>query len=765
MGQLEKRIMANGGDVILSRLIAIAALLVFFSLALQPAISKSPTADEGVHMLRSQVLRQTDELGLQGQHTPLGHWIIGTFFFTEPSLPDIKDLPSWPILSPDSLVGEFLWQSAAVVSRVVLLARLPVIFVGLFIGAVLASWSKQRNGIVGLAIVAGLFAFSPNLLASSALATTDLVAAAGILAAVFALWHFWQKSSLVWWLAAGLMMGMAIGAKLTGLLVLPITFILSYSHVKERQWWKPGLVWASMLPVAGLVVWFIYGFEIGQVNGIPIPAATYLNNFVEVQQHIERGHYAFLLGERSNEGWWGYFVVAYLVKTPAITIILFTFSLVYLTLKRRWKRSIYLWLPAITIFLAASYSKLNIGYRHILAMVPFIWLLIAETAPWWRKRPAQKILLALILLFYAIGSLLVRPHYLSYFNQFVGGPSNGSNYLGDSNIDWGQDLALLADYIRDFAGDDLRYSYFGASDPAYYGIEQRPLVDSEGKLNDFAPANPSPGKYALSVNHLQSGTADQPDLFDWFRGQAPTGHIGFSILLFDVESTLDGSWVAHCLDPVAAIEKETANTLVGHELARHLYFDCRASWVIPDGEKTGWYILPPDLDVELISPDIADNLTVIYTDDDGLGNRPYRILHWSAKANWLDNILSSAGPVSMNEGSAPVEPMRINGISELLGGFVNEGVWGSIWKLEGPSEYPLSVILHLYADQQTPAVGDGLGFLPNQWQSGDILIQYKDFETLKGTYLETGFYDFTTLERYLIGEGTGATDSVYIHAP
>lgn len=765
MGQLEKRSVAGGGERVLARFTAIAALLIFFALALGPALSKSPTADEGVHMLRGQVLRQTNELGLQGQHTPLGHWIIGTFFFTESALPDIEDLPSWPILSPESLVGEFLWQPAVNVYRAIFLARLPVIFMGLFMGAMLASWARQRNGFAGLIIVTVLFAFSPNLLASSALATTDLVAAAGILAAVFALWHFWQKQSLIWWLGAGLMIGLAIGAKLTGLLVMPITLILCYSHVKGQDWWRPGLIWASMLPIAGLVVWGIYGFEVGELWGLPVPAASYVSNFVEVQQHIERGHFAFLLGERSNEGWWGYFVIAYLVKTPAVTIILLIFSLVYLTLNHRWKDNIYLWLPAISIFLTASYSRLNIGYRHILAMSPFIWLLIAETASWWQRSKTQKLILALLLTLYAIGTLLVAPHHLAYFNEFIGGANNGPRYLGDSNIDWGQDLPLLADYYREFEGDALRYSYFGASDPAYYGIKEAPIVDFEGNINDFARANPSPGQYAISVNHLQSGITDQPDLFDWFRSKEPIGHLGYSILLFDVEESLDGAWVAHCLDPVAAIEQETANAFIGVDSIRHLYFDCRTSWVVAEGDEAGWYVLPSDLDVGQISPVIASNLTEIYSDDDGFDNSPYRIYHWSAKEKWLNNILSSAGPVTLTNESTIVEPLLINGIGELLGGLINEGVWGSIWRLEEPSEQPLSVLLHLYRDQEDVVVGDGLGYLPNQWQNGDVLIQYHDFETLQGRHLETGFYDFTTLERFPFGKGSGAADSVYILAP
>jgi hypothetical protein len=101
--------------------ISVVALLIFFALTLQAVLSKSPTADEGMHLLRSQVLRQTDELELQGQHAPLSHWLIGTFLFSEPTMPPVSDLPSWPRLSPEDLVQEFLWLGQVYVGRLLFL--------------------------------------------------------------------------------------------------------------------------------------------------------------------------------------------------------------------------------------------------------------------------------------------------------------------------------------------------------------------------------------------------------------------------------------------------------------------------------------------------------------------------------------------------------------------------------------------------------------------------------------------------------------------
>ena len=118
-----------------------------------------------------------------------------------------------------------------------------------------------------------------------------------------------------------------------------------------------------------------------------LPAPTHFTNFIRAQSHIDRGHFAYLLGEWSNDGWWHYFAIVFLVKTPAITLIFLVITIGYLTWRRRWQQTVYLWLPVITLFIAASYSRLNIGYRHILPIIPFIWLLIADTAPFLAKEP------------------------------------------------------------------------------------------------------------------------------------------------------------------------------------------------------------------------------------------------------------------------------------------------------------------------------------------------------------------------------------------
>ncbi|UCG25016.1 MAG: hypothetical protein JSW55_03205 [Chloroflexota bacterium] len=731
--------------------ISVAALLVFFTLALQAVLAKTPTADEGMHLLRGQVLRQSDELDLQGQHTPLSHWLIGTFLFGESTTPPVTDLPSWSTLSPQKLVQEFLWSGNVDVGRLLFLGRLPILFAALLLGALISRWAGILAGFSGQIIALTLYAFAPNLLASASLATTDLVATAGYFSAVFGVWYYWRRPSAARWLLAGLTLGLAVSSKLSGLLVLPVTLILCYGESRPGTWWRPGLKWLTWLPVAGLVLWAVYGFEVGQVAGLPIPlpAPTFLSNFVEVQAHIERGHYAFLLGQRSNEGWWGYFGLAYLLKTPVVTLALLIVAVIYITWQRLWRRTLTLWLPAGALFLAASASRLNIGYRHILPVAPFMWLFIAMSGPMWRRRRVGQWALVILLIFYALGALRQTPHFLAYFNELIGGSGQGYRYLGDSNIDWGQDLGLLADYAQEYEAGALYISYFGPSDPAYYGLDAAPLFDEAGTATGFAPANPAPGRYAISVNHLQGATPKEPDLFDWFRDLEPMDHLGYSILIYEVQEQREGAWIAHCLDPVPLLDESMAESYVDRANMRHVHFDCRQAWVLPAGDKAGWYIVPLDHDPRTINPALHENLALVFENAaDG-----YKVYHWSGSSADVELMGDLAGRFTLSSGAPVTLPVSVDGLAQLVGGFANGPVWASIWRAEGATEAPVSALMHLYPEQppaegSASLVGDGLGFVAARWQPGDLIVQYHDFGMAEGEFLETGLYDFTTGERF-----------------
>ena len=169
-------------------------------------------------------------------------------------------------------------------------------------------------------------------------------------------------------------------------------------------------------------------------NPILRPYAQYFLGLVMVTNHVESGHSAFLMGEFSNQGWWYYFPVAFLIKIPLalhililITLIFFLYKIIIPLLRISpfikggqgdfWKRLIpplsrgvrgiflipllggargglalfnnllsYLWkhLAEIAMFgiiatfaLAGITGKLNIGIRYMLPILPFIYILVS----------------------------------------------------------------------------------------------------------------------------------------------------------------------------------------------------------------------------------------------------------------------------------------------------------------------------------------------------------------------------------------------------
>ncbi len=93
-------------------------------------------------------------------------------------------------------------------------------------------------------------------------------------------------------------------------------------------------------------------------------------------------------------------------------------------------------------------------------------------------------------------NLWIHPHYLSYFNELIGGPANGHLYLADSNIDWGQDLKRLAAYARRHPEEKIKLAYFGSADPTRYGFACQALPSF---LSWGRPAELEAGTYVVSV--------------------------------------------------------------------------------------------------------------------------------------------------------------------------------------------------------------------------------------------------------------------------
>jgi hypothetical protein len=293
---------------------------------------------------------------------------------------------------------------------------------------------------------------------------------------------------------------------------------------------------------------------------VPIPA-EYLQGIDAQKKDFESAYPSYLAGEWRTRGWWYYYLYALAVKEPLGFWTLVVWGLI-LTVTRhpsssRWEDELTLWLPAAVILIVvSSQTGFNHHMRYVLPAFPFIAIATAKLAYFLRPdRPWARLLVVALLGWAIASSLRVYPHAMSYFNEAAGGPENGHNHLVDSNIDWGQDLLTLRDWLREHPeARPLGLAYFHFLDPGIVGLEYQlpplgPGDEPEAKATDSkrpAQLGPQPGYYAVCVNFLRGITFSAPngqggwtwigrhDAFTYFQYFRPIARAGYSIYIYHI---------------------------------------------------------------------------------------------------------------------------------------------------------------------------------------------------------------------------------------
>jgi len=545
---------------------------LFFWLALNSMVWDSPTMDEQNHLARGLAFLRTGDPRLSLEHPPLINSMSALPLLSMPDVDLPLDDPSWERQPPDvywywfadKLLWDFNQDIDNYATRMFFMARLPIVFLTLGLALTGFHFAREAWGkMAGLAAFL-LLLFEPNILANGRYTTTDLGGTFFLFLAVYLLWRLWRLDSWSWkhWLLASLGLGLAFGSKLSTLIFVPILMVTAVLPVYGSGWqgWLRRLIqFLTAGVVSILIVWGIFGFEWGQfwfqgeslifLNQFSGPMPTFWAGIAKIADLGSGGRAAFLNGAYSADGFFAYFPVAFAVKTPLIILILLLVAtIVLLWRKDSRKTAVFLLIPPVFYFLFSLTSGLNIGYRHLLPMLPFLLVLISGLAEKQKdeSQPSSLIIQPSILWF-SIAILIcitlwIHPHYLSYFNVLAGGPNGGRDILVDSNVDWGQDLLRLRQWQVENGVDNLKLGYFGTADPAVYGLEYEHMPgfpQPEFYLGmwdnpPFNPAAPGPGVYAISVSSLWESHSESKDVYSWFREQEPDAQIGYSILIYEV---------------------------------------------------------------------------------------------------------------------------------------------------------------------------------------------------------------------------------------
>ncbi len=636
MTTMSQRPYRRSGKIQSSRHLYVAVLLlgVLFAQAMTSIPRLSLTFDEDMHISTGYSVVSTGDLRLIEDHPPLIAAWMGWPLTLSSDVPEPDQVPEWELRDRRRFVRNETWWSVPL-DVWTIPARIPIAWLALVLGAFLFRWATDwfgpRAGLLALAF----FSFDPNILANATLGTLDL----GVTCLIFITMYWFQRAlrtpDVKHLVILGVSLGLALGAKISAAILLPITggLMLLWGVTHWRVPSPPSsfrtihigdtakvLVkrLAIYLGVAGVTLWATHLFAWGTPEGLSfsVPAPTYWRSFLRVGRHVFRGNCSYLLGETYLGGKLAYFPVTFALKTPLPFMLLLFVTAFWGMWRRphRWWRELLLASLPVTYALISLFNEINLGYRHLLPILPFAYLSIARLARppkraqagpeggggWRGRKVSIKVsiwgaALALLLLWQAVGTLRVWPFHLTYFNEIVGGPRNGWRYLSDSNVDWGQGLKALDDYLeRQEIPDPKLSSFTHFIRPALYGIDATPLPP----MTDAPPVlparfNPSPGTYILSASTLRGMQLVDIEMYNWFWHREPEDVVANAMLVYRVPTPDPApTWLAQCSQPVTPLPPAAAVEGFGRDDLRMLTFDCAQSWLYPEGGSVpGWYVL------------------------------------------------------------------------------------------------------------------------------------------------------------------------------
>jgi len=481
-----------------ARLLAGSLVAAFLVLAFLGLRGQDPTSDERLYFGVGRTLLLTGRW--QGfaplLHPPLSYYV--------------NSLPLLLEQGPFTYWNPLLLRLCRVTS---LLAFGVPLLVAVFL------WARDRAGSESAAVAVALIGFSPTLLAHAGLITPDLpLTATGFVA----LYLFWKAQQLESGPAAwGASLGLALLAKGSGwLFVVAIVGLAALRRTAGVGRLRPVL---AGLAVALFVLNLGYGFtglfdlegkrallekvpDVTLARAVAWAAAPFFPlpylKAMATQLHVAaQGWPSFLAGEVSRTGWRHYFLVALALKETVPFLILLAVSLA-----RAWRRGrrlddLALLLPAGLFFVAFSLGGVQIGVRYVLPALPFVAVLAAGLVR--DLRPVGRAAVLVLVAWHAMSAVRACPHFIAYFNELAGGPENGYRYLGDSNLDWGQNRS------------------------------QAQVFAWANRLPFEPPALPASGRLVVSATRLQ-GTFDR-ETYRVLREQYdPVGHVGYAYLVYDL---------------------------------------------------------------------------------------------------------------------------------------------------------------------------------------------------------------------------------------
>jgi tetratricopeptide (TPR) repeat protein len=489
--------------------VAVIALLTVQATQMALVVHReSLTFDEDDHIFAGYMMGHTGDYGLNPEHPPLVKLLAALPLFGRALW--VPPLHRRDFKAEAYLNGrDFLARNDGASQHLVFRMRLVVGSLALALTLLVFIAAREWFGTPAAMIALVLAVFDPNIIAHSALVTTDMGVTLFFLASIYGFYRYVKQPTLLRLLLTGIAAGLLLATKHSGILLAPMLLLLigweiltAPKGTRGRMTLRLSGAFVAIVVVGVLVLWAFYGFRyaarpagltlstsladyvaplshfdaaaVMAIAHLRLLPESYLMGIVDVKR-MAQFYPTFIFGKVYAHGQWWYFPAVILIKTTLGMLALIALAaFAILTGRLRKGRELaYLLIPACFYLLVAILAGMNIGARHLLPADAFTIILsagaIAALASYSRRWAWVG---AALLLAHIASSLAAFPNYIPYANEAWGGPANVHNLLSDANVDWAQQLFQVKEWQDRHPGEECWFAYFARPeiDPAVYGI-------------------------------------------------------------------------------------------------------------------------------------------------------------------------------------------------------------------------------------------------------------------------------------------------------
>lgn len=559
-----------------AELAAAALLVVMGANLLSVAARKSITIDEASAIPAGYYHLTAAAFQINSEHPPLPKMLAALpllFMDTQaPPIPTGEDeyfarrtvdtAPLFWQANRDRFLSIFFW------------ARVPIIALTLGLGWIIFAFTRKLFNASAAVLAVALFSLEPTMLAHGRIIKDVHVAFAYALFA-FALYSYVMAPTVGRALLLGLASGIAPAMKFSMVVVAPtlaiVAVVLALTAAQRKQRRIDILRQLALVAVTAIVIinasylfrhqaltaadvrWLhesspAHAGSILSVIGVlgKLFPPYFLFGICAVLVRGTSLQPVFLLGRYSTVGWWYYFPAAFALKTtlPFLVVTIASLAWAGWELFRKHETKFVAILAPVALFMAmAVWTSIQVGIRHLVPIFPFLFIAGGALLDrLWRvreMRTAARSVVVVALAWMFVVSVRAYPNYIPYMNQLASAGPHWQ-YLSDSNVEWGDDIGGLAEYLKARGETRVRAAILGGRVILpLYGVEFDDLLAPPGTVL------PETKYVALGASYLNGSTVpgwsegsgretieQQHQFFAAYRTRRPEAVIGNSIYLY-----------------------------------------------------------------------------------------------------------------------------------------------------------------------------------------------------------------------------------------